>query len=310
MYRTSEKVQETTQLSIVYSSCCCCILILDRLYKLWSLYYYACMFECKLICTDIDGTLLDSRHQITERTKETLRRARRKGIIVALVSGRIASSLAILQQEIGIQGPLGCFNGSLALDEDGNELEAHPIRLEQALEVLEAVRHTELEAFVFTNESWYTKARSPWYDIEVEASRTEGRIVPFSELSCAFHPGERPFKVLCMHHDPAYVARVQPGLQQAFGSSLNILNSSPKYIEILARGVDKGHAVRSLCNAYSIDASTVMAVGDFYNDIGMFRASGYSVAMGNAPQAVKDHAIAVTRNNNEDGLALAIEAVL
>jgi HAD superfamily hydrolase (TIGR01484 family) len=155
-------------------------------------------------------------------------------------------------------------------------LEAHPIRLEQALEVLDAVRHTELEAFVFTNESCYTKEKSPWYDIEVEASRTEGRIVPFSELESSFHPGERPFKVLCMHHDPAYVEETQTSLQATFGTSLNILNSSPKYIEIMARGVDKGHAVRSLCNAYSIDASSVMAVGDFYNDIGMFRASGYS----------------------------------
>ncbi|HCU29662.1 MAG TPA: Cof-type HAD-IIB family hydrolase [Sphaerochaeta sp.] len=268
------------------------------------------MFECKLICTDIDGTLLNGNHQITLRTKDALRRARRRGIIVALVSGRIASSLAVLQQEIGIQGPLGCFNGSLVLDEDGTELEAHPIRLEQALEVLDAVRHTELEAFVFTNESWYTKEKSHWYDIEIEASRTEGRIVPFSELESSFHPGERPFKVLCMHHDPAYVEETQTSLQATFGTSLNILNSSPKYIEIMARGVDKGHAVRSLCNAYSIDASSVMAVGDFYNDIGMFRASGYSVAMGNAPQAVKECAIALTKSNDEDGLALAIEAIL
>ncbi len=268
------------------------------------------MFECKLICTDIDGTLLDSRHQITERTKEAIKRALRRGIIVALVSGRISSSLAILQQEIGIQGPLGCFNGALALDEEGNELEAHPIRLEQALEVLQAVAHTELEAFIFTNESWYIQKRSPWYDIEVDASRTEGRIVPFYELESSFHPGERPFKVLCMHHDPLYVQTTQAMLEERFGTSLNILNSSPKYIEIMARGVDKGHAVRSLCNAYSIDASSVMAVGDFYNDIGMFRASGYSVAMGNAPQAVKEHAIAVTKSNNEDGLALAIEAIL
>ncbi|ADY12791.1 Cof-like hydrolase [Sphaerochaeta globosa str. Buddy] len=280
------------------------------LYKPERLYYYACMFECKLICTDIDGTLLNREHQITERTKEALKRARRQGIIIALVSGRIGSSLRILQQEIGIQGPLGCFNGSLALDDDGNELEAHPIRLEQAFEVLDAVKHTDLESFVFTNESWYTKKRSAWYDIEVEASRTEGRVVPFGELASSFYPGERPFKVLCMHHDPSYVQAMQAKLQQNFGTSLNILNSSPKYIEILARGVDKGHAVRSLCNAYKIDAGSVMAVGDYYNDIGMFRASGYSVAMGNAPSDVKEHAIAVTKSNSEDGLALAIESIL
>ncbi len=53
-----------------------------------------------------------------------------------------------------------------------------------------------------------------------------------------------------------------------------------------------------------------MAVGDYYNDIGMFRAAGYAVAMANAPEEVKSHAHACTASNSEDGLALAIEAVL
>ncbi|MGE4584981.1 MAG: Cof-type HAD-IIB family hydrolase [Sphaerochaeta sp.] len=268
------------------------------------------MFECKLICTDIDGTLLDPQHHITERTKEAVRKARRKGIIVALVSGRISHSLALLQQELGISGPLGCFNGSLVLDEDGTELEAHPIRADQTKLILDAVADTELETFVFTNESWYMQQTSQWYDIEVKASRTQGRIAELKALEEVLHPGERPFKLLCMHHDPLYVREMEARLQRDFGTQLNIFSSSPAYIEILARGVDKGHAVRSLCNAYQIDASKVMAVGDYYNDIGMFRSAGFAVAMGNAPDDVKQHAHSITKSNKEDGLALAIEAIL
>lgn len=274
------------------------------------MYYYACMFDYKLICTDIDGTLLNPQHQITERTKRALRKARKMGIHVALVSGRIGSSLRILQQEIGIDGPLGCFNGSLVLDEEDKELEAHPLPLAWSREVLSFVQDTNLETFLFTNESWYMEQKSRWYDVEVEASRTEGRIASLSTIEEVLAETERPFKLLCMHHEPEYVKTMEQALQERFGAHLNIFSSSPKYIEILARGVDKGHAVRSLCNAYQIDASQVMAVGDYYNDIGMFRAAGYSVAMANAPSDVAKHATAMTKSNSEDGLALAIEAIL
>ena len=268
------------------------------------------MFECKLICTDIDGTLLDPNHQISDRTKEAIHRARRKGIIVALVSGRISGSLTLIQEELGITGPLGCFNGSLVLDEDGKELEAHPIRGEQCTQVLSYLAQTELECFVFTNESWYMHEMNAWYDVEVKASRTQGRITSLDSLCDTLGAGERPFKLLAMHNDPEYMRKQEKALQTRFGSSLNIFSSSPRYIEILARGVDKGHAVRSLCESYGVGPGTVMAVGDYYNDIGMFRAAGYAVAMANAPDEVKAHAHACTASNSEDGLALAIESVL
>jgi len=274
------------------------------------LYYYARMFDYKLICTDIDGTLLNPHHQVTERTKLALRKARKLGIHVALVSGRIGSSLRILQEEIGIDGPLGCFNGSLVLDEEGKELEAHPLPLQWSNAVLSFVQNTDLEISLFTNNHWYMNTRSKWYDVEVEASRTVGKIASLFDIEKVLDEGERVFKLLCMHHSPEYVRTMEQELQQRFGSHLNIFSSSPKYIEILARGVDKGHAVRSLCNAYKIDASQVMAVGDYYNDIGMFRAAGYSVAMANAPEEVAKHATAITKSNSEDGLALTIEAIL
>ncbi|MGH0054018.1 MAG: Cof-type HAD-IIB family hydrolase [Sphaerochaetaceae bacterium] len=268
------------------------------------------MFECKLICTDIDGTLLDTNHQISARTKEAIHKARHKGIIVALVSGRISSSLTLIQQELEITGPLGCFNGSLVLNEDGNELEAHPIRKEQCNSVLAYLSQTELEYFVFTNESWYMNEKNAWYDIEVQASRTEGRIMKLDLLCDFLNEGERPFKLLAMHHDPAYMKLQETCIRERFGTSLNVFSSSPRYIEIFARGVDKGHAVRSLCESYGVNPGTVMAVGDYYNDIGMFRAAGYAVAMGNAPDAVKAQAQAHTSSNDKDGLALAIEAIL
>ena len=283
---------------------------LRHLYNIWHLHYDALMFSCKLICTDIDGTLVTPAHAITQRTRDAIKKARRKGIIVALVSGRLSYSLRLIQEDLDIDGPLGCFNGSLVLDDEYNELEAHPIDLQKCTEILQFLSNTDLEHFVFTNESWYMRKKNAWYDVEVQTSHIEGRIHPLLQLSQILHVNERPFKVLAMHKDPQYIQTMTTAIKEQFGSRLNIFNSSPRYIEILARGVDKGHAVRSLCNAYAVDASEVMAVGDYYNDIGMFRSAGYAVAMDNAPDRVKEHAHSITKSNSEDGLALAIESIL
>ncbi|MDI9454771.1 MAG: HAD-IIB family hydrolase, partial [Spirochaetota bacterium] len=80
------------------------------------------MPSIKLICTDIDGTLLRPDHTISPRTKRAIQEAHKRGIIVALVSGRIGKSLVKIQEELGITGPLGTLNGSLVLDEKGRSI--------------------------------------------------------------------------------------------------------------------------------------------------------------------------------------------
>ena len=268
------------------------------------------MFECKLICADIDGTLLDGNHQITDETKQAIDKAFKKGITVALVSGRISQSLAVLQKELDITGPLGCYSGSLVLDK-GKILASHPIDWHNCLHVLSFIADSGLETFVFSNESWYMDHKGPWFAIEAEVSKTQGRIVPFSELEARFRlSSELPYKLLCMSEDTLLIQEMEQKLQKQFSSVLNIYSSSPKYIEISKKGIDKGHAVRTLCTAYGYAPSQVMAIGDYYNDIGMFREAGYSVAMENAPDAVKKHANHITSSNRENGLAKAIEAIL
>lgn len=268
------------------------------------------MFTCKLICTDIDGTLLHPDGTITERTKKAIAEARRKDIIVALVSGRLSLSLKTIQKELLITGPLGCFNGSLILDESGAEIEAHPLDLSIYEKVLSFLSGCAVEHSVFTNDRWFMREKNAWYEVEVQTSHIEGNVYELERLPEILQPNERIFKVLVMDEKANIVGALQEELEKQFGQSLNIFRSSARYIEILARGVDKGHAVRSLCKTYSIEREHVMAVGDYYNDIGMLKEAGYAVAMGNAPHLVKEHAHFVARSNTENGLALVIESVL
>ena len=268
------------------------------------------MFDCKLICTDIDGTLLDTNHQISAENKRVIAKAYQKGITIALCSGRKASSLEHLQKELGIHGPLGCYSGALVVDE-GKILASHPISWENAQKILAFVEGKGLESFIYTDRRWYVHRETPWMAYETSVSKTEGKVVPFDQLpNHCTNSGETPYKILCMSKDIEVVLQLESLLKQKFSSLLNIYRSGSIYLEISAKDVDKGHALEAICEAYGYDTSQAMAIGDYYNDLGMLKVAGYSVAMADAPDDVKIHAQRVTASNSEDGLAKAIEAIL
>ncbi len=268
------------------------------------------MFDCKLICTDIDGTLLDTNHQISAENKRVITKAYQKGITIALVSGRKAASLEVLQKELGIRGPLGCYSGALVVDEE-KILASHPISWEATQKVLAFVEDKGVESFIYTDRRWYIHKESPWMAFETSVSKTEGKVLPFDELPdhCK-NSGETPYKILCMSTDIEVVLKLEALLKQKFSSILNVYRSGSIYLEISAKDVDKGHALEAICEAYGYETSQAMAIGDYYNDLGMLKVAGYSVAMDNAPDDVKIHAQRVTASNSKDGLAKAIEAIL
>ena len=88
---------------------------------------------------------------------------------------------------------------------------------------------------------------------------------------------------------------------------MDCFKSDPRFLEIVPKGINKGTAVKALCRFYGIEKENVMSIGDFYNDIDMFRESGISVAMANAPEDVKSQASFVTQADADHaGVAEAI----
>ena len=96
-------------------------------------------------------------------------------------------------------------------------------------------------------------------------------------------------------------------LMKLFPGQLYATSSKPGYVEMMHPAVNKGQALAFLADKLKINQNEVMAVGDSLNDIDMLKFAGFGVAMGNAAPEVKAAAQAVTRSNNEDGVAEAIE---
>ncbi len=266
--------------------------------------------DIKLICTDIDGTLIgDGRRGIPQINKTMLQKATAMGIPVALVSGRGPGGIRPLLEDCGIRGAMGCFSGALVLDEVGKELFGCPMEKPLALQVLAEIRNvTNVTVFQFGKEAWYKEQQGRWEDFEEEVSCIGVRY-PSIEKSLK-DPATSVYKLLAMSDDAKVMDALTTRLQSHFGDQLSIMLSSPCNLEIQKKGIGKGTAVRVLCAHYRTTPSSAVAFGDYFNDIDMFHAAGTSVAMGNAPQQVKAEATLIAPNACEGGLGLQLETWL
>lgn len=270
------------------------------------------MAHYKLLCLDIDGTLHDSHHNITPAVRTAVCRAHEeKNMVVALASGRISSNLLLEQQELGITGPLIAFGGAYVID--GEEvLLSRTLSADVARKVLAYTRRENLTAFLYRAGQWYAEKHDWWYDHEEKLTRVPGEIIDFDSTLVRWErENTLPNKVLVMSTDTTRVTAASASLSADFTEDEAFLMlSGPKYLEVMPPYTDKGTGILCLADHFGLEPAQIMSIGDYYNDLGMFRDSGFAVAMGNAPQGVKDAADYVTASHDEDGVAAAIEKLL
>jgi Cof subfamily protein (haloacid dehalogenase superfamily) len=91
-------------------------------------------------------------------------------------------------------------------------------------------------------------------------------------------------------------------LNKNLNTNLECVVSGHNWIDIMNKGIDKGHAIKILQEKFKISPENTMAFGDYYNDISMFKVAYHSYAMGNAPEDVKKSANFITESNSKDGV--------
>ncbi len=261
----------------------------------------------KMLCLDIDGTLLNSRHELTEGVKTAIRSAvQMESVRVVLVSARMPRGMGFLQEALGIDGPMICFSGAMIWDK-GRILDSKFIPVEATSTILDVCKAIGAHISLYKGDAWHVESLDEWAKQEGEITGIrpiEGSHEGLIEDWSAARSG--PNKILCMAL-PLVIEQLRTRLgEEPMLGSLNIYPSKPTYLEIMPAGADKPAAIDALCARWQIDRSEVMSIGDNYNDITMLEFAGLGIAMGNAPEAVKGHADAVTSTNDEDGVAVAI----
>lgn len=257
----------------------------------------------KLIASDLDGTLLNDKCLISQRTKEVVHRARAKGVIFTLATGRMYRSALPFALELEIDVPLITYQGALVKTSMTKEVLYHrPLPVELAKEIITIGEKGKFNINVYLDDELYIHQ-------ETAAIRDYCRVarVPYKVVeNLSFFLERDPTKVLFIGEEEQLVS-LWGELHKKFGNEVYITKSSPHFLEFTHPQATKGHGIRTIAQGLGIKKEEIMAFGDNFNDLELLRSAGFAVAMGNAREELKQEADFIAESNNEDGVAAAIE---
>lgn len=277
-------------------------------FSLW-IFKIKIMNKIKVLILDIDGTIAGQSNQVSDKTKQAIRKIQAQGVKVGLATGRMYCSAKRFHEEIQAKLPIIAYNGAWIQDPSTNELLSHrPVKAEIAHELLTYFRQSSwqdlIEVHLYFNDELYVEEVTMKTDSYIERSGITVRVVEdFSPLL-----QENPTKVLALSPNADVISQMLTELNQRYqNKQLYLTQSNPIYLEATQVGVNKGEAVKYLAEKIlGVTSAEVMAIGDNFNDLAMLEYVGTSVAMGDAPQAIKEIVDWVAPDVENHGVAEAI----
>ncbi|MXV35191.1 MULTISPECIES: Cof-type HAD-IIB family hydrolase [unclassified Saccharibacter] len=257
----------------------------------------------RLVLSDMDGTILSSERVLSPKTQMAVRHLRDVGIPVALVSARPPQGMMPYIHQLELQGPCAAFNGGLIFDADGTIKHniVFPSSVAQAL--LSCLTAHDGDVWFQNKDRWSVRdATRPFVTNE---SRIIG-VHPYEVEDLATEVSEVN-RIIAIGDNVEEAARLEQELGEKFAGQASVLRSTPTKINITPAQATKGQAVHKLASFYSVLAEQVACLGDAQNDLPMLSEAGMSIAMGQAPETVKEKASYITGSNAEDGWADAVE---
>jgi hydroxymethylpyrimidine pyrophosphatase-like HAD family hydrolase len=258
------------------------------------------MSRPRLVATDLDGTLLDDEGQLSERSRDVLRRLQQTGVRVVIVTARPLRWMDELWAQVGGGRGVGIVsNGAITYDITSRQvLELHGIRAEVGLPMVAAIREAA-PGTAFALECLGGYRHEPAY-VDLHPTPPDMRVGALDVLW-----DEPAVKVLAQHLtlDPDdFRVRVI----DAVGTDATPTWTIDHLMEISADGVTKGGALAALCERLGIGADEVVAFGDMPNDLPMLTWAGTSYAVANGHESVLAAADHVAPRNSEDGVAVTL----
>lgn len=260
----------------------------------------------KMVVLDLDDTLLRHDLTISDRTRDALLRAQKRGVRVVLASGRPTGAIWRYAQELEIArhgGYIVSFNGAVV-----TECATERAIFQQALpkEIIHELFDHSVEhgahILSYVDDQIVTSRANEWADIEQKLTGMELREA--TDFKGAIQ--QDAIKAILLQ-EPEHLKMVSEKLRPLVQDRMNMVISKPFFLEFTDKGIDKRHSLAMLCEKLEILPSEVIAIGDSYNDVGMIQFAGLGVCMANGPEDVRAKADFVTASNMEDGVAVALE---
>lgn len=259
-------------------------------------------YQFKGVVFDVDGTLFTSAYTVSERMRETCRELIEQGIWLSIASARPPKSVRIIGEMIGASGPLCALNGSVILRADGEIASRFSIPSTTARRLIAQFAEDErVSLCVYAGDGWFISKVDEKIELERRAVGFEPEIVgDFNSIG--------PIEKILLMAEPELATSLR-SLVSKENPTVVVSRSAPDYVEITASGVDKATGVEHAARAVGIALSELVVCGDGENDISMLRSAGHGIAMAHAHANLLSVANQVVGSNNDDSLAVALQAL-
>jgi Cof subfamily protein (haloacid dehalogenase superfamily) len=265
----------------------------------------------KLIAIDLDGTLYNTQHQLTTRGREAIYKAKDAGIQPVIVTGRGRRGAENALNNLGLELPYICAAGALV--RPGSTGDAwHVWPFQAHAEISHVIRfcranptHGLVAETLTGNPLWFgpdsmSEAMDPL--TYREAFTSQRSFEPEKDL-------ERPLLKLTIVAEPENLPQYETIVRENC-PSIHQTYAGRQYIDLTAEGVNKGTALATLAERFSLQPAEIAAIGDQGIDLKMLEFAGLPVAMSNAVPQLKEVAHWIAPSNDEDGVAWTIDAII
>lgn len=260
----------------------------------------------KMLVLDIDDTLLNSQHEISETTFNRLLKFQKAGNHLVLASGRPTASMFQTAYDLKLDqhdSHMISFNGAVVTGlAERDELFSQRMNMAEQQEVVKYIRDNDLVIVGYTEDGIKVDRENDYSHIEGELTG-----LPVDYDYEHFNHLSTPQLKLMGVGDPVIVNRLENELGRTFAHETNAVTSKPYFLEFMHEKSSKGSSLLRLCDHLGIDISEVIACGDGNNDLTMIQTAGLGVAMANATETLKAAADYITASNDEDGIVQVID---
>lgn len=235
-----------------------------------------------IVC-DLDGTLLNEKHQLSDETKEVIKKVKDTGKKIFIATGRHHLDALAIKKQLGLDSYLISSNGARIHDEHNNEVYERNIDEETANFILNVKCNKEIERHIYTDTKWYVEEHKEEY---IEFHKESGFLYEVKDFSKIV--GEKFIKIFFISKNKEELFKLEKYFEEVIGDKVSITLSGPECLELMTKNVTKGEAVKNIMEKLNIPLENTMAFGDGLNDYEMLSEVGKGLLMGNCAQRLRE----------------------
>jgi len=261
----------------------------------------------QMIVSDLDGTLLNSRSLLTQKTIHTIERMKSQGKVIVIASGRTYGEIVALTEPLNLfsyhNAYFICYNGVLTVKTNPlTVLLNMSLHKEDVQLIIDSIGPTDLKFHVFADNKVYLSHDITQTLETHQSSNTEVIRIDMSQ----YNQNDDVYKIL-LYHDKIRLDEFKKNMPNQIVKNYSVVKSHDQLLEIFHKEGSKGHALEFLSKLLHIDKDEIIAFGDEENDITMIEYAGLGIAMGNAKPIVIASANYTTLSHDYDGVAVALD---